>query len=529
MNRFFFTLVACLFFATGFSQKNARPKLVVGIVVDQMRWDFLYRYYDRYKEDGGFKRLLNQGFNCDNTLIPYAPTVTACGHASIFTGSVPAINGITGNNWFDYAKNDFVYCTQDDSVQTIGSSSNENRMSPKNLLVTTIGDELKLSTNFRSKVIGIALKDRGAILPAGHSADAAYWYDSKSGDWITSSFYRNNLPGWLTSFNKNKWVDQYYAKEWNTLYPLNTYIQSAPDTRGFPRRISQHIGKNNGIIVATPYGNSFSFEMAKAAINGEQLGLDSITDMLTLSLSSPDYIGHAYGPNSVEAEDCFLRLDIELGEFLKFLDEKIGKEEYLVFLTSDHGAANEPAFLKDHKIPAGNFDNEKITNALNKYLTDKFKVQDILVGILNYQVYLDRNLMETKKIDKASVQKSVIEFLSKENTVERVIVLDDLENTTLNKRLKTAFENGYYPKRSGDLQLILRPQVIDGFLSGGTTHGAWNPYDSHIPLIWYGWNIKPGKTNREIYMTDIAATLAALLKIQMPSGCIGEVIEEVIK
>ncbi|MGB4845721.1 MAG: alkaline phosphatase PafA [Ferruginibacter sp.] len=540
MTRYLLTLAVCFLFKPGFTQITPiadnstlqnikRPKLVVGIVVDQMRWDYLYRFYDRYKEDGGFKRLLKQGFNCSNTLIPYAPTITACGHSSIYTGSVPAINGITGNDWFDYDKNDFVYCTQDDSVQTIGSSTDEGRMSPKNLLTTTFGDELKLATNFNSKVIGIALKDRSAILPAGHNADAAYWYDSKTGDWITSSYYRNNLPQWLKTFNRKRLTDQYYAKEWNTLYPLNTYAQSAFDTRGFPRRISQHIGKNNGIIVATPYGNNFSFEMAKAVINGEQLGIDSITDLLTLSLSSPDYIGHAYGPNSVEVEDCFLRLDIELGEFLKFLDKKIGKENYLVFLTADHGAANEPAFLKDYKIPAGNFDNKKITEALSKQLSAAFSQSDLLIGILNYQVYLDRGLMESKKIDKTSVYKTVIDFLLKENTVEQAFALDNIKETTLNTRLKTAIVNGYYPKRSGDIQIILQPQVIDDFLTGGTTHGVWNPYDAHIPLLWYGWGIKPGKTYRETYITDIAATVAAFLNIQMPNGCVGQVIAEIVK
>lgn len=529
MTRYILTLVISLFFVTGFSQKTTKPKLVIAIVVDQMRWDFLYRYYDRYKEDGGFKRLLNRGFSCDNTLIPYTPTVTACGHASIFTGSVPAINGITGNDWFDYDRNDFLYCTQDDSAQTVGSSSDNGRMSPKNLRVTTIGDELKLATNFRSKTIGIALKDRGAILPAGHSADAAYWYDSKTGDWITSSFYRTTLPAWLKTFNKINWVDQYYAKEWNTLYPLNTYLQSTPDTRGFPRRISQHIGSNKGIIVATPYGNSFSFEMAKAAINGEQLGLDSITDILTLSLSSPDYIGHAFGPNSVEVEDCFLRLDIELGAFFNYLDERIGENDYLLFLTSDHGAANEPAFLNEYKIPGGNFDKVKINDALKKLLAGKFKEPDLLIEILNYQIYLDRNLMEAKKIDKASVYKTVIEFLEKEKTVDRAFVLEDIETTTLNDGLKKVITNGYYPKRSGDIQIILRPQIIDGFLTGGTTHGVWNPYDAHIPLLWYGWNVKPGKTNKEVYMTDIAATIAALLKIQMPNGNVGHAIVEVVK
>ena len=506
-----------------------RPKLVVGIVVDQMRWDYLYRYNARYAENGGFKRLLSQGFSCENTLIPYAPTVTACGHTCIYTGSVPAISGITGNNWWDYNQNKLLYCTEDAQVKTIGSNTESGQMSPKNLLVTTIGDELRLATNFRSKVVGIAIKDRGAILPAGHSANGAYWYDSKTGDWISSTYYLSELPAWVKEFNAKKLVDKYYNQDWNTLYPLATYEQSAPNIREFPRNLKQYAGKNYSQISATPYGNSFTFDMAKAAISAEQLGADSYTDLFTISLSSPDYIGHAYGPSSVEAEDGFLRLDKDLGDFLTYLDEKIGKGEWLVFLTADHGAANVPAFLNEHKIPAGNFDNEKVTDALNQFLFEFFQVKELAIGIINYQVYLDRNALKIKNLNKDSVYAKVIDFLLQNPTVDRAFAIDKLSATTLNSKIKEVFGNGIYPSRSGDIQIIHHPQFIDGFLKGGTTHGGWNPYDTHIPFILSGWKIKPGKSYREVYMTDIAPTIAAMLQIQMPSGSVGKVIEEVMK
>lgn len=507
-----------------------RPKLVIGIVVDQMRWDYLYRYYDRYAPDGGFKRLLNGGFSCENTMIPYTPTITACGHASIYTGSVPAINGITGNDWFDYNKGGLLYCTQDDGEKTTGSNTAEaGQMSPRNLLVTTITDELRLATNFRGKVIGLAIKDRSAILPAGHSANAAYWYDHDTGKWITSTYYKDELPGWVKDFNSQKLADKYYALDWNTMYPLDSYTQSAPPARAFPHNLKQYTGKNYQVISATPYGNSFTIEMAKAAIAGEQLGADSITDMLTISLSSPDYIGHAYGPNSVEEEDCFLRLDKDLGEILDLLDKQIGKGAYMIFLTADHGVANVPAFLNEHKIPAGNFDNEQVTAGLNQLLNNKFKAEDLVTGILNYQVYLNRNAIAENKINKDLLYATVINYLLTDTSVERAFALDAIYQTTINATIKEAFINGYYPSRSGDIQIILKPQYIDGFVKGGTTHGVWNPYDAHIPLIWFGWNISPGKTNKEVYITDIAPTVAALLKIQMPSGCIGHVIEGVVK
>ena len=518
-----------------------RPKLIIGIVVDQMRWDFLYRYYDRYQAGGGFKQLLNQGFSCENTFVPYTPTITACGHTCIYTGSVPAINGITGNDWWDYKLSQLVYCTSDSTARTIGSNTDAGQMSPHNLLVTTIGDELRLATNFRSKVIGIALKDRAAILPAGHSANGAYWYDDKTGDWITSSYYMSDLPKWLKDLNTKKLTDLYYAKEWNTLYPLDTYVQSTADdepyeykpfganTRGFPYNLSQFIGKNYGLLPVTPYGNMVTFEVAKAAILGEQLGGGNFTDLLAISLSTPDYIGHTFGPNSVEAEDVYLRLDKDLGEFIGFLDKQIGKGNYLVFLSADHGANQIPAFLKEHKIPAGSVASSTISDQLNSYLKDKFKKDKLVIDIMNYQVYLDRNLMNESHINKADVYREAISFLLNQPGISKAVPLDALSETTLNSELKNAMANGDYPSRSGDIQLVYLPQWIDGFENRGTTHGVWNPYDSHIPLVWFGWNIQAGKTNRQVYMTDIAPTIAAMLHIQMPSGSIGHVIGETIK
>ncbi len=457
-----------------------RPKLVVGIVVDQMRWDYLYRYYDRYAADGGFKQMLSQGFSCENTLIPYTPTVTACGHTSIYTGSVPAINGIIGNEWWDYALSQMVYCTADKDAKTVGSNTLAGQMSPSNLLVTTIGDEMHLASNFHSKVIGIALKDRAAILPAGHSANGAYWYDDKTGDWITSSYYMNELPGWVIDLNAKKMVDKYFAQDWNTLYPIESYVQSTPDDepyenkpfgKGFPYRLSSLAGKNYGALPVTPYGNSFTFEMAKAAIQGEQLGTGNFTDLLAISLSTPDYIGHTFGPNSIEAEDGFLRLDKDFGEFLRFLDKQVGKGNYLVFLSADHGVAQIPLFLREHKIPAGSVADATLSDQLNKLLKDKFKADQLVLAIINYQVYLDHNKINDGRINKDAVYKEAINFLSAQPGISRAIALDALSAATLNVDIKNALANGYNPSRSGDIQLIYLPQWIDGFEAEG--YYAW--------------------------------------------------------
>ena len=541
--RILFSFLLLLSLTASFSQapspqKLERPKLVVGIVLDQMRWDYLYRYYERYADKGGFKRMLSEGFSCENTMIPYTPTITACGHSVVYTGSSPAVTGITGNTWWDKEQKKTVYCTEDNLVSTVGSSSAQGKMSPRNMLVTTISDELRLATNFRSKVIGVAIKDRGAILPAGHSANAAYWYDNSTGQWISSTYYMTALPPWAVSFNQRSLPDSYYAKGWSLLYPLSSYTQSTADDKpyeakpfgnAFPYDMKKFIGKDYGKINTTTFGNEMTLAFAKAALEGESLGADNFTDLLAISFSSPDYIGHSFGPNSVEAEDAMLRIDILLGSFFDYLDKKLGKGQYTAFLTADHGAAHVPEFMQENKLPAGRVFTQKLVNKLNKSLEERFKLSKLILSDDNYQLHMDH-----AKLDSAGIAlPEVLGFLKKELAVEpgidRVFALSELNQIPLPQRIRNAINLGYNPNRSGDLQLLLKPGFIDAYSATGTTHGLWNPYDSHIPLLWYGWGIKKGKTNRETYMYDIAPTLAALLHIQMPNGCLGVPIPELIK
>lgn len=511
----------------------------MGLVVDQMRWDYLYRYYDRYGSDG-FKRLIRQGFSCENTFIPYTPTYTAAGHTCVYTGSVPAIHGIMGNNWYSRANGRIVYCVEDSTVQSVGSTSDAGQMSPKNLWSTTITDELRLATNFQSKVIGIALKDRGAILPAGHSANAAYWFDNATGGWITSTHYMKDLPHWLQNLNAKKLPDTYMSKDWETMYPISTYklsttddmphegIMAGEDNR-FPHEISKITGaKKYNAFRQSPYGNTYTIDAARAAIEGEKLGTSGVTDFIAISFSTPDYIGHTFGPNSIEAEDGMLRLDKDLGSFMNFLDTKIGKGRYLLFLTADHGAAHAPRFLLEHKIPAGYIDDADIKKLLNDEAASRFGVKDLITTVINYQLYLNPTLINEKKLNEDEVYRFLMQRLLAHPAISSVTNLHKLSEGQLQKTIKERLENGYNPLRSGDIQFIFKPQWFDGGPQG-TTHGLWNPYDSHIPLLWYGWNIKPGKSNREVYMTDIAPTVAALLHIQPPNGSVGKVIEEITK
>lgn len=528
----FISIIVCAQTAT-----VPRPKLVVGVMIDQMRWDYLYRFYDRYG-NGGFKRLLGEGFACENTFIPYAQTVTAAGHACVYTGSVPAINGIMGNDWYEKSAGNSVYCTGDDSVKTIGGSVNAAPQSPKNLWTTTICDELKLATNFKSKVIGIAIKDRGGILPAGHSADAAYWYDYRSGNWVTSTYYMNELPAWALNFNKRKIVDSLYKLNWNTLYPISTYIQSDKDDAGyegrfghetkpvFPHELASQAGKNYSLISATPHGNTMTLAFARAAFENEGLGKDAITDFLAISLSSTDYIGHQFGPNSIETEDNLLRLDKELADFLSYLDAKVGKDQYLFFLTADHAVAHTPGFLDSHKIHVRTIASNR--ERIRLAVLDKFKVPNVIADADNYQFYLNDKAIDSAGADKDAVKKFIIKIL---NDVPEVLLAFDNEKISeanLPKEVRELFLNGYNTKRGGDIQIVLKAGYFYGGATG-TTHGSWHPYDSHIPLVWMGWGIKNGKSHSRYYMTDIAPTIAAMLRIQMPSGAIGKPIPEAMK
>ncbi|MES2061566.1 MAG: alkaline phosphatase PafA [Bacteroidota bacterium] len=526
--------------ATTVSTTLPRPKLVVGLVVDQMRWDYLYRYYDRYQA-GGFKRMLNEGFTCENTLIPYIPTVTAIGHSSIYTGSVPAIHGIAGNDFIIQATGKSMYCTDDSTVNAVGSDSKAGKMSPRNLLVSTVTDELRLATNFRSKVIGIALKDRGGILPGGHAANAAYWFDDANGAWISSTYYMTELPAWVKTFNATKPAEKYLKQDWNTLYPVNTYVQSAPDNSPkyegkfagtdaptFPIKTSELYKGKAGMIRSTPYGNSMTLDLAKAAVENEKLGAGTVTDFLAVSLSSTDYVGHQFGPNSVEAEDTYLRLDKDIASFFTYLDGKLGKGNYTVFLSADHGAAHNPNFLIDHNIPAGVWKSGDVVTRLNKLLEDKYKVKGVVLNIENYQVNFNNAAIKKENLNADALKFECIQLLQQEPQIAYAVDMQRVQAATIPDELRTRIQNGYNAERSGAIQIVLKP----GWFSGGqtgTTHGSWNPYDAHIPLVFMGWGIKHGSLTRETHMTDIAPTVAELLHIQAPNGNIGTAIGEVLK
>ncbi len=520
---------------------NTQPKLIVGIVVDQMRYDYLTRFYDKYG-DGGFKRMMNEGFNCKNNHFNYVPTYTGPGHASVYTGTTPKYHGIIGNNWYDKDFKKTVYCAGDDTVASIGTTDDAGKMSPRRMKTTTFGDENRLFTQMRGKSIGIALKDRGAILPVGHTANAAYWFHgADEGRWITSTYYMTELPQWVQKFNGSKQA-QSYLKEWNTLYDIATYTESGPDNNvfeggfngkdgaTFPYDLKAIKDKNGGldIIKATPYGNSITTDFALAAIDGEALGKDEFTDVLAISYSSPDYIGHNFGVNSKEVQDTYLRLDQDLERLFKGLDEKVGKGNYTVFLTADHAAVEVPAYLQSVNIPAGYFNGRTFKDQLYAFMKAKYNAEDLIENVSNNQIFLNRTKLSEMDLDLDAVQKAIVNEIIAYEHIDKAYVGMSMSQTSFTTGIEQLIQNGYNQKRSGDVIYILDPAVISYSITG-STHGSSFNYDTHVPLLFFGNGIGQGSTYKRTNITDIAPTMSAILGISFPNASSGQPLDFVLE
>ncbi|MDP4201986.1 MAG: alkaline phosphatase family protein [Bacteroidota bacterium] len=522
---------------TSTSAQLERPKLVVGIVVDQMRWDYLYRFYNKY-ENGGFKRLLNEGFACQNTMINYIPSVTAIGHTTIFTGSVPSIHGIAGNDWIDSKTGKSVYCTDDPTENSVGSDSKAGKMSPRKLLATTITDELRMATNFQSKVVGVSLKDRASIIPAGHNPTGAFWMDDATGRFITSTYYMKELPAWVNTFNASKPIEKLLANGWNPLLPINEYAESTADDvawegilKGaskpvFPYDAKKAYELDHGTLRQMPFGNTLTLQFARAAVDGYKLGQEKSCDFLTINCASTDYCGHLVGPNAIEIEDVYLRLDRDLATFFSYLDQKIGKGNYLVFLTADHGAANAEGFLESNKMPTGLL-SKGFDSAIGDMLKQKFGDGQLVTAVDNFQVYFNKARIDSLGLDFDKIKTATVNFLQQQEGIQYAADQDKISTTSIPATIKKMMINGYNQQRSGSVVMITKPGWLPYYSKTGTTHSVWNPYDTHIPLIFMGWKIQHGFTTQTTHMTDISATVAALLHIQMPNGCIGQPITSI--
>lgn len=519
-----------------------KPKLVIGIVIDQMRYDYLSRFANKYGTDG-FNRLLKKGFSLENAHYNYIPTYTAVGHASIYTGTTPSNHAIISNNWYDKESRKSIYCVDDSNYKTIGNTSKGGIKSPKRMLTTTITDQLRLAQNMHGKTIGIAIKDRSAILPAGHTATAAYWFDGDNqGDWITSSYYMNTLPDWVKKFNKDKIADTYLSQSWETLFDINTYTESIADDNNFeqpfkdekrpvfPHNIPKLRAKNKNysIIKAIPAGNSLTTDFAKATIIGENLGQSDYTDFLAISYSSTDYVGHQFGVASKEIQDTYLRLDKDLASLFKFLDTKVGKGNYTLFLTADHAAVQVPSYLQSVKVPANYFSYKKFKVFVNN-ITKKYFNSDALVeNISNFQIFLDKEKVEALKLNTNEVAQRIADEVISYKGIYKSATARTLQTTSFNKGILNLLQNGYNQKFSADVMLVPTPATVR-YPKKGTTHGSGYSYDTHIPIIFYGNGIKKGSSKKKYEIVDIAPTLSNLLQIEFPNATTGKIIEEVLK
>ena len=522
-----FPLTFSIFLLT-FSILHSQPKLVVGIVVDQMRNDYIEKYWSKFGERG-VKRLLNDGYNFKNTFYNYIPTYTGPGHASIFTGTTPSQNGIAANTWYDVKTKTNVYCVIDNTVQTIGGSETAKNLSPKNLLSITIGDKIKLLYP-QAKVIGVALKDRGAILAAGQKANAAYWYDGKTGNWVSSTYYMKELPKWVIELNELKLAQKYLKNIWSTLLPIDQYTESIsddndfeqpfkPQTRPvFPYNLLELAATNDNLelIRSTPWGNTLTTDFAISAIKNEKLGDDSVTDMLTISFSSTDYIGHQFGPTSVEVEDTYLRLDKDIETFLNFLDKEVGKDKYLMFLTADHGASDNVNYMKSKNISAGFYDEKEIEKKLKTSLSKQF-ADSLIYTVMNGQVYVMNDKIEKMKLDKEKVYSFITEKLKEVKGVKQVYTENELSSHNGINPEQILVKNGYLKGRSGNIFIVFEPNWMGIESKLGTTHGSGYEYDTHVPFLLYGYAIPKGQsTKKQKVITDIAPTVIEIIKPYKP-------------
>jgi predicted AlkP superfamily pyrophosphatase or phosphodiesterase len=520
-----------------FSQQ--RPKLVVGIVVDQMRMEYLYRFQNDFSETG-FKRIMNNGFTFHNTHFNYMPTYTAPGHASIYTGATPAVHGIISNEWFSRTKGKERYCTEDGSVTVLGEhTSKEGLMSPKNLLATTMTDELRLGTNFKGKVIGLSIKDRGAILPAGHFANWAFWY-SKTGNFISSNYYGEKLPGWVVDFNAKKGYMNYINQGWNLFKPVTTYNESDPDDSPyegklyavekpvFPYDLKAMYQKNDaGVLRSTPFGNDYLADFAKAAVANENLGQDAVTDFLAISFSSTDYVGHILGPRTMELQDTYLRLDKTLSDFLSYLDSIVGKDQYMVFVTADHACSENAAFLHDQKYNVTNLDYKTIEAGLKEFSIATFGV-DLVLNYSNFNVYLDTSKIKEKQWNYKDVEQQFKAYLLTQDHVKTVYVQDEVEHFCAGDYYKEMVARGYDVHENGQLVVLDKPGYIE-YGRTGTSHGTPYAYDTHAPLLFYGWGIRKGESHEKRYITQIAPTICQKISLTFPNGSECEVLPELFR
>ncbi len=540
------TVAACSgLFGQGAYLPPDKPYLVVGIVVEQLKYDQIEKFRDRFEENG-IKKLINEGTYFKNASYEYMLTQSASGHATISTGSEPSSHGITSDYWYLPLKDELIYSSKDNNVDPVGGSFESGLHSPHNLQASTFSDELEMATIRKAKVFGVGLKENSAIFSAGHAADGAYWFDNSTGTWMSSTYYINALPSWVNDFNAMNFPETYLSNMWTLLHPAEDYADCLPDTNSFeagfnkvnyfPYDLKKLRSKSNSdnrsgysLLRETPFGNTLTTNFAIRLIEKEGLGRDDITDYISICYSATDNIGHRFGPSSVEMGDAILRLDSEIKDLLTYLNDSIGKKNVLIYFTSAHGISEIPAVLTSSRIPAGYFKQNQALQLLRSYLNAVYGEGDWVKGYSEKQVYLNRTLIEDARIPLEEVQKKVSRFLVQFTGVAAAYPYSAFEaNDFGNGNLKRIINN-FNPQRSGDVIVTLNPGWVEQEGDYVTNHNSPYEYDSHVPLIWYGWSVNRSTVTRKVNMTDIAATLSSLCKVPYPNACTGEPLFELFR
>ncbi len=480
-----------------------KPKLVVAIVVDQFRYDYLTRFRTEYHD--GFDRLLTQGAVFTNARYIHFPTITAVGHSTVLTGATPSVSGIVGNEWFDYGTHKSVSSVSDSETKLLGGTGDGS--SPHRLLVSTVGDELKMSDGRKSRVIGVSLKDRAAILPAGHMANGAYWFDPKSGNFVSSTYYFPDLPGWVKDFNSAQPATKYRGYTW-----LNHTLPEEP-------------GALYSALETSPVGNELVEQFAERALSAEQLGTHDVTDVLTVSFSSNDYVGHRYGTYSPEEHAVALETDAALGRLFQAIDRQVGLANTLIVLTGDHGVAPSAAEDGTNHMPGGRLPGATVRNAVQAALAKKYGEGEWVLGSYDLAIYLNRGLMAMKNLDPGAVERVAAAAAMEVPHVARVYTREQLASGAVNNdEITRRIVNGFNPQRAADLEFIPEPYWL--FTGSTTTHGTPYSYDAHVPVLFLGTGIQAGRYDGNVAVNDIAPTLATILQVETPSGSIGRVLTE---
>jgi predicted AlkP superfamily pyrophosphatase or phosphodiesterase len=515
------TLVFCLAAAAAAAQVQPavqrKPKLILAIIVDQFRLDYFYRFGAQY--NSGFARLATQGAFFTNAHYEHFPTVTAIGHSTFLSGATPSVSGIVGNDWYDRATGKQVTSVEDGKTKLLGGSAGIGS-SPNRLLVSTIADELKMSRP-GSRAVGISIKDRSAILPVGRMADGAYWFDNKTGTFVSSTYYFPDLPGWVKQFNDSRITDRYLGREWISIEdPKAKPLEKMPDSKD---------EKYWAEMQRTPFGNEIIEELAERAVDGENLGADDITDVLSVSFSSNDYVGHEFGPDDPRVRDIAIRTDRTIGRLFAFLDKKIGMANVLVVMSADHGVAPLPETMKERKMPGGRLSEEDIKAKVRAYLNKTYGTGgEWLPGKNGYSLYLNIPLILSKGLDPKKIREEVASVARELPHVARVLTSDQLASGQgMSDRVDARIRAGFFESRAPDVQIVSEPYYIYG--SSGTSHGTPYNYDTHVPLVLMGPGIKPGRYHHRAAVNDIAPTVATLLEVEVPSGAMGRVLDEALR